>query len=75
MDDDDEGRVDLVGQALEERLQRMHAAGRGPDADGREPLDSPPSTFGDEAGASSFIAPSSGKHSRRLSIVHEPLDP
>ena len=38
MDDDDEGGVHLVGQALEERLQRMHAAGRGADADGRKPL-------------------------------------
>ena len=38
MDDDDEGGVDLIGQALEEPLQRMHAAGRGADADGRKPL-------------------------------------
>ena len=39
MDDDDESRVDLVGQAFEERLQGADAAGRGPNADCREPLD------------------------------------
>ena len=37
MDDDDEGRVDLVRQTLEEHLERANAAGRGSDADRREP--------------------------------------
>ena len=36
MEDDNESRVDFVGQALEEHLQRPDAAGRGSDADRRE---------------------------------------
>ncbi len=37
MNDNHEGGVHPVGQALEELLQRMHAAGRCPDADSRKP--------------------------------------
>ena len=37
MDDHDEGRIDLVRQALEEHLERPDAARRRPDADRREP--------------------------------------
>ena len=39
MDDDDESRVDLLGEVFEECLQSADAAGRGSNSDGREPLD------------------------------------